>query len=51
MTALTIFIVWAALSTLVLLFLAGAKKASYTPEEIEAEYNRQYIELARNVAR
>jgi hypothetical protein len=30
---------------LVLAFMAGAKRLSYTPEEIEAEYDLQYRQL------
>ena len=39
------FFGYVALTGLVLAFMAGAKKASYTPTEIDAEYDEQYRQL------
>lgn len=43
--ALIILLSYVAANLLVLAFVAGAKRLSYTPEEIEAEYNEQYRQL------
>lgn len=39
------FFAWLALAALTLLFVASAKQASYSKEEIEAEYDEQYRAL------
>lgn len=36
---------WFTSSLLILLFMAGAKRATYTPAEIAAEYEQQYRDL------